>query len=76
MRRSKSLTITPEEKVAIKISTLLSDFSLDLESIGFYLSRSMPYTIYRRFTEVAESAQYREKEIGHKSIQETMDTLF
>jgi hypothetical protein len=76
MRRSKSLTVTPEEKVAIKISTLLSDFNLDLESIGFYLSRSMPYTIYRRFTEVAESAQYREKELEHKALGETMDTLW
>lgn len=75
MRRLKT-QITPEEQVAIKMSKLLSDFHLDLEAIGFYLSRSLPYTVYRRFIEVAEAAQYREKEIGHKSIQETMDTLW
>jgi hypothetical protein len=76
MRRSKNLGITPEEQVAIKMSKLLSDFHLDLEAVGFYLSRTMPYTIYRRFLEVSESAQYREKEVMHKSLNEIMDTLF
>lgn len=75
MRRIKT-QITPEEQVAIKMSKLLSDFHLDLEAIGFYLSRSLPYTVYRRFIEVAEAAQYREKEVSHKSLQETMDTLW
>ncbi len=45
-----------EEKVAIKIGTLLSDFRLDLESVGFYLSRVNPFTIYRRITESVESS--------------------
>ena len=75
MRRLKT-SITPEEQVAIKMSKLLSDFHLDLEAVGFYLSRSMPYTVYRRFIEVAESAQYREKEVDHRSLQEVMDTLW
>lgn len=75
MRRIKT-PITPEEQVAIKMSKLLSDFHLDLEAVGFYLSRSLPYTVYRRFIEVAEAAQYREKEVSHKSLQETMDTLW
>jgi hypothetical protein len=76
MRRSKNLGVTPEEQVAIKMSKLLSDFHLDLEAVGFYVSRSMPYTVYRRFLVVSESAQYREKEVEHKSLQDTMDTLF
>lgn len=45
-----------EEKVAIKIGTLLSDFRLDLESVGFYLSRVNPFTIYRRIAESVESS--------------------
>ncbi len=45
-----------EEKVAIKIGTLLSDFRLDLESVGFYLSRVNPFTVYRRITESVESS--------------------
>ena len=75
MRRIKT-AVTPEEQVAIKMSKLLSDFHLDLEAVGFYLSRSLPYTVYRRFIEVAEAAQYREKEVEHKSLQEIMDTLW
>ena len=45
-----------EEKVAIKIGTLLSDFRLDLEAVGFYLSRVNPFTVYRRITESVESS--------------------
>ena len=45
-----------EEKVAIKIGTLLSDFRLDLEAVGFYLSRVNPFTVYRRIVESVESS--------------------
>jgi len=45
-----------EEKVAIKIGTLLSDFRLDLEAVGFYLSRVNPFTVYRRIAESVESS--------------------
>ena len=45
-----------EEKVAIKIGTLLSHFRLDLEAVGFYLSRVNPFTVYRRIAESVESS--------------------
>ena len=45
-----------EEKVAIKIGTLLSDFRSDLEAVGFYLSRVNPFTVYRRIAESVESS--------------------
>jgi hypothetical protein len=48
-----------EEKVAIKIGTLLSDFRLDLEAVGFYLSRVNPFIIYRRISESVESSVYQ-----------------
>lgn len=48
-----------EEKVAIKIGTLLSDFRLDLEAVGFYLSRVNPFTVYRRISESVESSVYQ-----------------
>ena len=56
--RSIRLGISKEEKVAQAISRLLSDFSLDLEAIGYYLAKSIPYTIFRRAEEVLESAQH------------------
>jgi hypothetical protein len=47
---------TKEEKAAVEIGDILSDFRLDLEALGYYVARSNPYTIYRRFENVAESA--------------------
>ena len=38
--RTIRLRISKEEKVADKITTLLSDFTLDLEAIGFYLAKA------------------------------------
>lgn len=48
-----------EEKVAIKMGNLLSDFRLDLEAVGFYLNRVNPFTVYRRIVEVVDSAEYQ-----------------
>jgi len=48
---------TSEEKVATQIGDLLSNFRLDLDSVGFYLARALPYEIYYRFETVAEAAR-------------------
>jgi len=56
--RSIRLGMSKEEKVALSISRLLSDFSLDLEAIGYYLAKAIPYTVFRRALEVLESAEY------------------
>ena len=59
----KRHSITKEEKVAHKIGKELSDFTLDLDSIGFYLAQAQPYTILRRAIEVLESAEYNREQI-------------
>jgi hypothetical protein len=61
MRRSVRLGISKEEKVASRITTLLSDFTLDLEAIGFYLAKSSPHIIYTRANEVLEAMQYNKE---------------
>ena len=61
MRRSIRLAVSKEEKVANRISTLLSDFTLDLEAIGFYLAKGSPHIIYSRANEVLESMQYNKE---------------
>jgi len=61
MRRSIRLATSKEEKVASRIVTLLSDFSLDLEAIGFYLAKGSPHIIYTRANEVLESMQYNKE---------------
>jgi hypothetical protein len=40
---------------------LLSDFTLDLEAIGFYLAKASPHIIYTRANEVLEAMQYNKE---------------
>jgi hypothetical protein len=46
-----------EERVAQAIGKTLTDFTLDLEAVGFYLAKAQPYLIFRRAMEVLESAE-------------------
>lgn len=52
------LAISKEEKVAVAIGKLLSDFSLDLEAVGKYLAVAQPYVVYARSIEVLEATKY------------------
>ena len=61
MRRSIRLAVSKEEKVAGRIITLLSDLTLDLEAIGFYLAKTSPHIIYSRANEVLEAMQYNKE---------------
>jgi len=58
MRRGLRLLPSKEEKVALAIGRLLSDFSLDLEAVGKYLALSNPYVVYARAVEVLEATKY------------------
>ena len=60
MMRRLGLRLPPskEEKVAISIGRLLSDFSLDLEAVGKYLATAQPYVVYARALEVLEATEY------------------
>jgi hypothetical protein len=60
MMRRLGLRLPPskEEKVAVSIGRLLSDFSLDLEAVGKYLATSQPYVVYSRAIEVLEATEY------------------
>jgi hypothetical protein len=57
-RRGLKLPPSKEEKTAIAIGKLLSDFSLDLEAIGKYLATTQPYVVYARAIEVLEATEY------------------
>jgi hypothetical protein len=75
-RISKTVSKAPEEKVAEQIGKLLSDFNLDLEKTGFYLSRNLPYLVYRRALEVLESAEFQLDTVEQNRIQYNHDRLF
>ena len=57
-----------EEKVAIAIGKLLSDFSLDLESVGKYLATAQPYVVYARALEVLEATEYNKEVAEYREI--------
>ena len=56
----KKLTI--EEKVATKMSSLLSDMRLNLKMIGSYIALQQPMQIQERMTEITE---YMEQQLDH-----------
>lgn len=56
--RGRRVTASKEEKVAVSIGKLLSDFSLDLEAVGKHLATSNPYVVYARALEVLEATEY------------------
>jgi hypothetical protein len=68
MRRAIRLGTSKEERVAVTIGKLLSDFTLDLEAIGKYLATSNPHLIYARTMEVLESAEYNKSVAEYREI--------
>ena len=75
-RISRAVVKTNEEKVAEKIGVLLSDFHLDLEKVGVYMSRNLPYLVFRRALEVLESAEFQLDTVEQKRLEYSHDRLF
>ena len=73
---SRAIQKSNEEKVAEKIGVLLSDFHLDLEKVGVYMSKVLPYLVFRRALEVLESADFQLDLVEQKRIQYNHDRLF
>jgi hypothetical protein len=67
-RVSIKLGLSKEEKVAMSIGKMLSDFSLDLEAIGKYLALSNPHIIYTRAVEVLESTKYNKTVSEYREV--------
>lgn len=74
-RINKSVVITNEEKVAKKIANCLTDFTLDIEKVGYHLARSVPYILFRRAVEVLESADFQLDTVEQNRIQYNDDRL-
>jgi hypothetical protein len=66
--RGLRIGISKEEKVALSIGKLLSDFSLDLEAVGKYLATAQPYVIYARVLEVLDSTEYNKTVAEYREI--------
>ena len=75
-RISRAVVTTKEEKVAVSIGKLLSDFHLDLEKVGYHLAKATPYLIYRRALEVLDSAKFQLDTVEQNRIEYNNDRLF
>jgi hypothetical protein len=75
MRRARNLAKSSEEKVAQKIGGHLTDFTLDLEAVGMYLSKQ-PYIIYNRAIEVLEATEYNKNNEYNDKWKEYQDDTF
>jgi len=62
------LGMSKEEKVAVSIGKLISDFSLDLEAVGKYLATAQPYVVYARCLEVLEATEYNKEVAEYREI--------
>ncbi len=71
----RRLGVTKEERTAQLIGRALSDFTLDLEAVGYYLSKQ-PYTVFSRGLTVLESAEYNKENIEQLRLGYYNDRLF
>lgn len=58
--------MTEEEKIAKKLSLIVSDLRLDLDLIGSYLASIAPTTSYNRLQVIAESAEHEKERINDR----------
>lgn len=61
--------LTDEEKVAMRISAIVSDLRLDIEQVGEYLAVIAPTVSYNRLITIAESAQHHKEEKYNEQYQ-------
>ena len=60
---------TEEEKIAQKIAQLMTNFTVDIEKVGFYLATATPYLLFRRALEVLEAAEYQLDTVEQNRVQ-------
>jgi hypothetical protein len=57
MARGRKLPPSKEEKVAVKLSDIVNDYTLDIEEVGRNFARVAPLVSYNRVIEITEVAQ-------------------
>jgi hypothetical protein len=55
--------ITPEERVAMRIKTIIEDLNLDIEQTGIMLARVLPQLTYTRLETILEAMQYEREAV-------------
>jgi hypothetical protein len=53
---------TQEEKVANKISDIISDTRLDLDRVGYHIAETAPTSTYNRLLLITEAAEFEKED--------------
>ena len=57
MPRSIKIPISKEEKIAIKLSDIVNDYTLNLDEVGRYFYRVAPKVSYNRILDIVDVAE-------------------
>ena len=57
MPRSIKIPISKEEKIAIKLSDIVNDYTLNLDEVGKYFYRVAPKVSYNRILDIVDVAE-------------------
>ena len=57
MPRSIKIPISKEEKIALKLSDIVNDYTLNLDEVGRYFYRVAPRVSYNRIIDIVEVAE-------------------
>jgi hypothetical protein len=55
--RSIKIPISKEEKIALKLSDIVNDYTLNLDEVGRYFYRVAPKVSYNRILDIVEVAE-------------------
>jgi hypothetical protein len=55
--RSIKIPISKEEKIAVKLSDIVNDYTLNLDEVGRYFYRVAPKVSYNRILDIVEVAE-------------------
>ena len=55
--RSRRIPISKEEKIALKLSDIVNDYTLDLDEVGRHFFRVAPRVSYNRILDIVEVAE-------------------
>jgi hypothetical protein len=57
MARGRRLPASKEEKVAVKLSDIVNDYTLDIDEVGRSFARVAPLVSYNRVVNIVEVAE-------------------
>ena len=57
MPRSIKIPVSKEEKIALKLSDIVNDYTLNLDEVGRYFYRVAPKVSYNRILDIVDVAE-------------------